>query len=266
MKVLRPDFDPEAFEDRLRTASRRVLLVDYDGTLAPFRVEPMDATPYDGVVPRLDRIRRGGTRLAVVSGRPAAEVRGLLGLDPAPEVWGTHGWERALPDREPAPVELPAEPGRGLREAADAEAVRRGPGRLERKPAALALHVRGLAPDSARGALGAAREAWEPVARRRGLELRRFDGGLELRVPGRDKGEAVRTVLSEVADSAHGGVVAAAYLGDDETDEDAFRALGSRGASVLVRPEWRETEADVWLRPPAELRAFLDRWIEATGS
>jgi hypothetical protein len=32
---------------------------------------------------------------------------------------------------------------------------------------------------------------------------------------------------------------------------------------VLVRPELRETEADVWLQPPRELVAFLKRWRAA---
>jgi hypothetical protein len=35
---------------------------------------------------------------------------------------------------------------------------------------------------------------------------------------------------------------------------------------VLVRRAWRETEADLWLRPPAEVREFLERWLRATDS
>jgi trehalose-6-phosphatase len=65
-------------------------------------------------------------------------------------------------------------------------------------------------------------------------------------------------VLSETA-----GDGAIAYLGDDLTDEDAFAAVKPRGLAVLVRPELRETEADVWLQPPRELVAFLKRWRAA---
>ncbi|MEW5924967.1 MAG: hypothetical protein AB1746_13365, partial [Candidatus Zixiibacteriota bacterium] len=54
-----------------------------------------------------------------------------------------------------------------------------------------------------------------------------------------------------------------AYLGDDMTDEDAFSALPDSALSVLVRPEYRETKARKWIRPPEELLEFFDRWIEA---
>jgi trehalose-phosphatase len=88
-----------------------------------------------------------------------------------------------------------------------------------------------------------------------------FDGGLELRAPGKNKGDAVNTILNEA-----GPKVAAAYLGDDQTDENAFRAIKERGVSILVRPEPRPTVADVWLRPPEELGRFLREWLTACGA
>jgi trehalose-6-phosphatase len=54
-----------------------------------------------------------------------------------------------------------------------------------------------------------------------------------------------------------------AYLGDDSTDESAFQAMQGRGLTILVRPIWRETAAQLWLQPPDELRDFLGLWLKA---
>jgi len=54
-----------------------------------------------------------------------------------------------------------------------------------------------------------------------------------------------------------------AYLGDDSTDESALRAMLGRGISVLVRPKWRPTAAQFWLKPPEELLDFLGLWLKA---
>jgi len=53
----------------------------------------------------------------------------------------------------------------------------------------------------------------------------------------------------------------AAYLGDDFTDEDAFTAIKGHGIGILVRKEFRPTEADIWIKPPDELLSFLSDWI-----
>jgi trehalose-phosphatase len=79
-------------------------------------------------------------------------------------------------------------------------------------------------------------------------------------VAGPGKGDAVRAILQE-SDSR----VAVAYLGDDQTDEDAFHALKGNGLTVLVRPQSRPTAADVWLQPPQELLQFLQEWLRASG-
>ena len=78
-------------------------------------------------------------------------------------------------------------------------------------------------------------------------------------MPDLDKGDAVRTMLKETAPN-----VPVTYLGDDITDERAFRALSSRGLGILVRPNFRRSAAQAWLKPPEELHDFLSRWLAAT--
>jgi trehalose-6-phosphatase len=51
------------------------------------------------------------------------------------------------------------------------------------------------------------------------------------------------------------------YLGDDLTDEDAFRALPADGVGVLVREQYRPTAADFWVVPPEGLLKLLSRFL-----
>jgi len=257
-----------AFFDALADAPERVLLLDYDGTLAPFRAERDAATPYEGVREAIQALRASGrTRLVVVSGRSIDRLRPLLGVEPPPELWGTHGWEHLEPGRPVEARPLPPAAAAALGEAARGPAGAELGDRVEVKPASVAVHTRGLAPPDTARMLAAVRATWEPLASKAGLELHAFDGGLELRVQGWNKGDAVRAVLAGVPPGA-----AVAYLGDDVTDEDAFRALDEmaregqiEGLTVLVRPVRRVSAARVWLEPPDGLMDFLGRWRAAGG-
>jgi trehalose-phosphatase len=131
---------------------------------------------------------------------------------------------------------------------------------LENKPGAIAVHWRGL-PIQDRERIEDTVQRYSSAIHEYGLKLLPFDGGLEVRGGAKNKGDAVHTVLSE---SVKG--VAAAYLGDDQTDEDAFRAIKGYGLGVLVRTEPRPTSADVWLRPPDELGQFLRDWLAVCGA
>jgi trehalose-phosphatase len=261
VKLLSEGVDLEAFFERLRAAPARVLFLDYDGTLAPFHVERQKAVPYPEVIPPLEAVQRDGrTRLIVVSGRALADLRPLVGLERV-ELWGTHGWERQTATGR---VEQ-QDPGAGVRALLDTArdlAAQILPDELvEVKPASVAGHVRGLPEQEGREIVRRIRAAWDPLQTAGKVEARDFDGGVELRIGGRDKGFAVRQVLSEEPEGA-----AVAYLGDDFTDEDAFVALGARGLSVLVRSDRRPTAAQVWIRPPQELVRFIERWHDALAS
>jgi trehalose-phosphatase len=254
----------EAFFRVFAGAPTALLLLDYDGTLAGFRLDRFKAQPWSGVPELLARIQRQGrTRMAVITGRPAGEIAPLLGLDPPLEVWGLHGAERLYPDgrrelEEAKPTirqELES-----LREKLRRDALG---GLFEDKPNAAVMHWRGHAPLTAKHIEQRTRALFEPLAQLDGLALLEFEAGLEIRA-GRDKGGAVEVIVAEAAPGAP-----VTYLGDDLTDEAAFRAVNvARGPhlSVLVRQQWRETAAELWLRPPEEMRSFLSQWLAALTS
>ena len=249
----------EQFMNAVAQSPSSALLLDYDGTLAPFCLNHQQALPYPGMTELLQQIVVcGRTRVVVITGRNAHEVIPLLAIRPSLEIWGCHGLERLRPDgtRETPRVEEPV-----LHALADADRWLRDQGlhhRAESKTGAVAIHWRGLDEATAAETRSQVLLGWFPIAQSTPMELLEFDGGIEIRMPGRDKGDAVRTILDEV-----GPEVPVAYLGDDLTDERAFLALGTVGLSALVRPEWRQTAAALWIRPPEGLREFLTRWLQA---
>jgi trehalose-phosphatase len=251
----------EEFFRSVADSSRPHLLLDYDGTLAGFRINRFEAKPWAGVRELLQKIQQDGrTRLAVVTGRPAGEINTMLRLDAPVEVWGLHGAERLYPDgrresEEPSPLAM--EKLNALREQLRRDAFG---GLFEDKPNAAVMHWRGHSPRQASLIERKTRALFEPLAKLDGLSLLDFEAGVELRV-GRDKGGAVDAILEETSPDTP-----VTYLGDDLTDESAFRATNeAKGShlSVLMRRAWRQTAAEVWLRPPEELRWFLKRWITA---
>lgn len=261
----------EEFFRAFASARTALLLLDYDGTLAPFRVDRFKAGPYAGVRELLSRIQNPETaglktRIAIISGRPAAEISPLLGMDTSLEVWGLHGAERQYRDGRRELEEAPAATSAKLDELR--EHLRRDSfgGLFEDKPNAAVMHWRGTSPRKARQIEQRARGLFEPLAHLDGMTLLEFESGLELRV-GRDKGGAVDAILKEEIKGG-GGCSPVAFLGDDITDEAAFRAVNrAKGPrlSALVRRARRDTAADVWLKPPEDLRRFLERWIAASS-
>ena len=259
-RVLQADADPQTFLCDLRRAGRRLLLLDYDGTLAPFTPERDRAFPYPGVRDLLARILADErNRVVVISGRAVADLIPLLGIDPPPEIWGSHGWEQRRAD---GTYHGPAFPD-GLAELLEAEwqwmQEHLPPQQLERKPASVAVHWRGVGDEERERIRAAAEKRWAAFEDMDLLDLHAFDGGLELRAAGKTKGDAAHTLLRDVPAS-----VPTAYLGDDRTDEDAFAALEGRGLRVLVRREFRPTRADIHLVPPADLLNFLTHWTNGT--
>jgi trehalose 6-phosphate phosphatase len=205
-------------------ASRRPLLLasDYDGVLARLRDKPSAAVPEPGVAEVLARLAAAdGVTVALVSGRGVADLRRTSGLS-GPLRWvGSHGAEfdgpltGELADRRDALVERLTPAVAGTAGA-----------RLEVKPASVAVHVRQVEDRVAASALLAQAEALADSS----LTLKPGKAVLEMAMTDADKGTALRRLREEL------GSPAALYLGDDVTDEDGFRALGTGDVPVKVGP------------------------------
>lgn len=95
MRALQESFELSDFFETLRGAPQRILMLDYDGTLAPFQLDHARAVPYPGVTEILDAIMEDPrTRLVIVSGRWTRDLLPLLPLRRRPEIFGSHGIEQ----------------------------------------------------------------------------------------------------------------------------------------------------------------------------
>jgi trehalose-phosphatase len=251
------------FLARVAEAKRRALLLDYDGTLAPITSDRRHAEPYASVRAALMSLAAppNPTAVWIVSGRGVCELARLARLDHYADLWGSHGLERRT--RQGCWVgPAPARDVAAFLDEVNAFLCRSGAASLtERKLYGLAIHRRGVERAVYERARGEIERRFAPPAAARGLDLLPFDGGVELRPRGVHKGLVVERAFADLGNDA-----AVAYLGDDQTDEDAFAAIRGRGLPVLVRSEPRETLAGVWLRPPAEVLAFLEDWKAASAS
>ena len=197
---------------------------DVDGTHAPIVQRPEDAAVPEPTLRVLASLAgRRATRLAVVSGRAAADAARIVALD---GVWviGNHGAEVVAPDGTLAvdPLVAPYAPAVAAAAGALAAPVRAVPGaRLEDKRWTLTLHYRRVADAAGVAALEAATTT---AGRDFGLVLHRGKQVFELRPPVRvNKGTALLRLARDLGAAAPGAGLL--YAGDDATDEDAFRVL-----------------------------------------
>ncbi|HEY2467930.1 MAG TPA: trehalose-phosphatase [Terracidiphilus sp.] len=253
----------EEFFDSLQSVQDPLLLLDYDGTLSDFRINRFNARPWAGVRELLAQVQRDNrTRFIVITGRPAGEINPMLQLDTPVEVWGLHGAEHLFADGrrelEPAPPAALAKLDE-LRELLRRDSFG---GLVEDKPNGVVMHWRGHTPRQVQSIQQKTRALFDQAAEVTGLSLLPFEAGMELRV-GRDKGGAVEEIIKSAVPGSP-----VTYVGDDLTDESAFCAVNrarSAHLSVLMRREWRQTNAEVWLKPPEELRWFLREWLKAVS-
>jgi trehalose 6-phosphate phosphatase len=238
------------------SGKRLAVFLDYDGTLTPIVSHPEDAWLPESMRQTL-RSLAARVPVAILSGRDLDDVRGRVLVDGIVYA-GSHGFDIAGAGglrRELGAAYLP------VLDAAETElreALDEIPGaQLERKHFSVAAHYRNVNENDAfKVAL-----AVDAVAARH-RELRKIDGKrvYEL-LPDIDwnKGKAVLWLLETL--SLERGNALPIFIGDDRTDEDAFRALEKCGVAILVSEHPQVTAANYWLNNPEEVERFLGELI-----
>jgi trehalose 6-phosphate synthase/phosphatase len=257
---IRP-FEPQDFSAWLRRAAegqRIALFLDFDGTLAEIARHPSEVRMTDSMADALKACAaRKDTDVAIVSGRALADLQSIVSL-PGAILVGNHGLEIGggvlAPFTHP---DLPHFEAR-LRDLAKALEEVCPPGCwVEDKTASLTLHFRNAEPVHQTEIATRAKD----MARDAGFQARDALCAVEIRPPTDwDKGDAVLQVLRSLHGRGWSESVEAVYVGDDETDEDAFRALQGFGVTFRVGRAERPTFATHRLPKPSAVEQLLN-WI-----
>jgi trehalose 6-phosphate synthase/phosphatase len=233
------------------------LFLDYDGTLTPIAPRPELATLSDETRRVLDHAAQTPTLdIVVVSGRPLEELRALVGMDGLTYV-GDHGCEIEGPGISYRHEATDAQAPLALA-ARDLEGLRVPGAWVERKRTTVAYHLRAV---PAAGQAAALRRA-EAVLRRRHLAPLVGKAVVEGRAQHAwNKGHAALFVLRKRYGAEWPAHMRALYVGDDATDETAFRSLRGIGRSILVAPlaSTRGTAADLVLETPDDVIELVRR-------
>ncbi|AQL01020.1 uncharacterized protein LOC100272656 [Zea mays] len=243
---------------------RVVMFMDYDGTLSPIVADPDMAF----MTPEMRAAVRNVAKrfpTAIVTGRCIEKVCSFVGL---PELYyaGSHGMDIKGPNSKEDKTVLLLQPAREFLPVIDkaykalVEKTKDTTGaRVENNKFCLSVHFRCVDEKS-----------WSSLAEKVKAVLRDFPE-LEL-TEGRkvvevrpsimwDKGKAVEFLLRSLGFDDDRTNVLPVYIGDDRTDEDAFKVLRERGQGIgiLVSKCPKETDATYSLQDPTEVMEFLVR-------
>ena len=237
--------------DAVAAEPRLLVACDFDGTLAPIVNDPADARPLPAAADALVKMSKlPSTYVALVSGRALSVLRDLSAMPPTVYLVGSHGAEFDTGFAHPIDATLLNRMTQELNDiAADYDGVA-----VETKPASVALHVRNASPADGESALRAAHAAaasWD-------AELTEGKAVAEFAVISTDKGEAI-DILREQQNAT-----AVVYLGDDVTDEKAFRRL--RDSDIGIKVGDGETAAGYRVDSPDDVAVALDRLLAARSA
>lgn len=256
------------FKDKLiRIIARHgglLLCTDFDGTLVTFTGTPDETSLPQKTEELLVKLANSDRlHLAVISGRSFPELAELVPLENA-TLAGNHGLKIRFEDETDHELETSEETHRAI--SAMKNGLEQSVGGkegiiIEDKTFGLALHYRQY-----KGNKEKIKENFYRIWEENSIpDLEVIEGAelLEVRPGNWNKGDAVQLLREKW------GELPTIYIGDDTTDEDAFRVLRSQdsGIPVLVsNREETETEAQYKLKDPKEVTEFLEVIREIFGA
>ncbi len=232
-----------------------LLFLDYDGTLAPFKVDPLSAFALPEIESSIKKLEKSQKyHLSLVSGRQLSELKKMIDLNCC-HYAGSHGLEIEMSFTEG--VIYPHQNkefdvlSRKNYQKSREKYLKTDGVRVEDKGFGLALHF-----DSENEQ---AEEEKELQALFENSAYQVLSGRklVEIRPEGWDKGKAVNYISDQIKKNLDIDNILRIYIGDDRTDEDAFEVIKD-GITIYVQNEDDlNTTAEYYLKNPEDTAELL---------
>lgn len=236
------------------------IFLDFDGTITPIVDTPEKAILPEATKRLLDDISRNPRlKLAFISGRTLKDIKERVGLKNA-IYSGNHGLELEGPKIKHEPI-VSLRYKDILERIKDDLTQKLSPIKgalVEDKGLSLSIHYRLVAKEKVPFVKTAFHEAIILYLVRGKIKIKFGKKVLEVRPPDEsDKGKMVLWLLTRQIFAANNESVYPVYIGDDVTDEDAFKALKDKGLTLFVGKP-KKSYARYYVKNSNEVVKFLD--------
>lgn len=252
-----------------RIAEKQVFLfLDFDGTLAPIASAPDKAALPSGTKKVLSAlVKRLKGQVVIVTGRALLDIKKKVGIKNIFYI-GSHGFEienrpfplsRAYIKKTYRTITLIAKKTH--------ERFPKSSGIvIENKKLVLSVHYRRLEQEEQKAFRRFFLRIVRPFLKTGVIRLKGGKKVFELCPPvDWNKGKAVRWFLKKHRSAQELRRTSIFYIGDDKTDEDAFRALGRLGTTILVGRS-KSSAAKYYLRNTGEVKTLLTMFLQGGAS
>ena len=256
----------ESLSSDIRAASHTLFLSDYDGTLTPIVSRPDEAILSAEVKEKLRVLAQKPIfSVGIISGRSLSEIKTMVGIEGIYYA-GNHGLEIEGPGLKftnPA-AELAQAEIKNLIKQFSAKLASTDGVIVEDKGLGLSIHYRLVRKSEVTRVIEIFHQITSPSLREGKIKVTSGKKVLEVRPPiDWHKGKAVEAIRRELKKALKYEQLLTIYLGDDTTDEDAFRVIQRpQGWSIFVGEDNPTSNADYFLNSPSEVTTFLCRLLE----
>jgi len=253
----------ESFTAAVKASTYILLLSDYDGTLTPIVSRPEDAILPSSTKDELNKLaEQPSFKIGIISGRPLSEVKTMVGIK---EIYyaGNHGLEIEGPDlkfinplAQKARTELKEIVQQLRNKLNNIKGII-----IEDKGLSLSVHYRMVKEDEEKLIAEIYHQVTSPWLQEGKIRITSGKKVFEIRPPiDWHKGKAVEAIIKELKIDTNSEQWLTLYLGDDTTDEDAFKVIHQpRGWSIFVGQKNNQSNAEYFLNSASEVSDFLSR-------